>query len=386
VTAKGGINLHGSLLPEYRGAAPIQWAILDGKQQTGVTVIHMTPRLDGGPCLVQLTTPIGEDEEAVELEQRLARLGIDAVRQALPMLESWDGVSPIGVPQDRTRATKAPRLRKQDGWVDWRRTAKQIRDQVRALKPWPTTFTDWLRPEGAPVRLILERVRVVEAQVPDATTAGQIVQVEKEQVLVATGQHLLSLEQVQPAGKRVMTIGEFLRGHSMQAGQLLGRVIMPSWQSVEGAAFPLGATWIAAEEAFNFALYSKHATSVTLLLYAEDDVETPVLVYPFHHLRNKSGRIWHCRIPRARMGGAKYYAYRVDGPKTNGQYDMHAFDAEKILLDPYASSVFFPETFDRDAAMRPGPNDGHAPLGVLHQHQPPFDWGGEVPYAGFPRT
>jgi methionyl-tRNA formyltransferase len=222
VTAKGGINLHGSLLPEYRGAAPIQWAILDGKQQTGVTVIHMTPRLDGGPCLVQLTTPIGEDEEAIALEQRLARLGIDAVRQALPMLESWDGVSPIGVPQSRARATKAPRLRKQDGWVDWSRSAKQIRDQVRALKPWPTTFTDWLRPEGAPVRLILEYVRVVEAEATDGTTAGQIVQVQKEQVLVATGQHLLSLEQVQPAGKRVMTIGEFLRGHSMQAGQLLG--------------------------------------------------------------------------------------------------------------------------------------------------------------------
>jgi isoamylase len=158
---------------------------------------------------------------------------------------------------------------------------------------------------------------------------------------------------------------------------------MPSWQSVEGLAFPLGATWIAAEDAFNFALYSKHATSVTLLLYAEDDVVKPVLVHPLQHLRNKSGRIWHCRIPRARMGNAKYYAYRVDGPKTNGQYDMHAFDAEKILLDPYASSVFFPETFDRDAAMRPGPNDGQAPLGVLHQHQPPFDWGDDVPSQVF---
>ncbi len=154
---------------------------------------------------------------------------------------------------------------------------------------------------------------------------------------------------------------------------------MPSWQSVEGAAFPLGATWIAAEQAFNFALYSKHATSVRLLLYREDDVVKPVLEYQFSHLRNKSGRIWHCRIPHAQMGGAKYYAYRVDGPKTSNQYDMHAFDVDKILLDPYATSVYFPEAFDRDAAMRPGRNDGEAPLGVLHQHQPPFDWAGEVP-------
>ncbi|MCL4203379.1 MAG: isoamylase [Pirellulaceae bacterium] len=154
---------------------------------------------------------------------------------------------------------------------------------------------------------------------------------------------------------------------------------MPSWQSVEGAAFPLGATWIAAEQAFNFALYSKHATSVKLLLYREDDVVKPVLEYPFSHLRNKSGRIWHCRIPHAQMRGAKYYAYRVDGPKTSNQYDMHAFDVDKILLDPYATSVYFPEAFDRDAAMQPGRNDGEAPLGVLHQHQPPFDWAGEAP-------
>jgi methionyl-tRNA formyltransferase len=132
------------------------------------------------------------------------------------------GTSPIGVPQDPSRATRAPRLKKQDGWVDWRRTAKQIRDQVRALKPWPATFTDWLRPDGAAMRLILDRVQVVQADAPTDAAEGQIVQVQEDQVLVATGQHLLSLEQVQPAGKRVMTMDEFLRGHSMQAGQFLG--------------------------------------------------------------------------------------------------------------------------------------------------------------------
>ncbi len=149
---------------------------------------------------------------------------------------------------------------------------------------------------------------------------------------------------------------------------------MESWQTVEGAAFPLGATWIAAEEAFNFALYSKHATAVTLLLYAADDVLRPAVEYRLHHLRNKSGRIWHCRIPRKQTREARYYAYRVDGPKSSGPYDLHAFDAEKILLDPYATSVFFPPEFDRHAAMRSGPNDGRAPLGVLQAHKPPFRW------------
>jgi methionyl-tRNA formyltransferase len=222
ILPKGGINLHASLLPEYRGAAPINWAILDGKQETGVTVIHMTARLDSGPCLIQLRTRIGDEEEAVELEKRLAQLGVGAVRQALSMLAPWDGASPIGVPQDRSLATRAPRLKKDDGRVDWRRTADQIRNQVRALKPWPGTFTDWLRSDGTSMHLILDRVRVVEADAPGDATPGQIVQVQKDQLLVATGRQWLSIERIQPAGKRVMAIDEFLRGHPIQPGQILG--------------------------------------------------------------------------------------------------------------------------------------------------------------------
>jgi methionyl-tRNA formyltransferase len=222
IAPKGGINLHASLLPEYRGAAPINWAILDGKRETGVTVIHMTAKLDSGPSLVQLRTPIGDEEDAVELEQRLARLGVDAIGQALSMLASWDGSSAIGVPQDRSLATRAPRLKKNDGRVDWSRTAEQIRNQVRALKPWPATFTDWLRSDGTAMRLILDRVRVVETDAPDGAVAGQIVHAQKDQLLVAAGCHLLSIERIQPAGKRVMAIDEFLRGHPMQVGQILG--------------------------------------------------------------------------------------------------------------------------------------------------------------------
>ena len=149
-----------------------------------------------------------------------------------------------------------------------------------------------------------------------------------------------------------------------------------SWTTQEGAPSPLGVTWIESEQAYNFALYSKHAERVTLLLYRDDDVANPVLARPFDHLTNKSGRVWHCRIPRAAMSGARYYAYAVDGPAPGGRFEWHAFDPDKILLDPYARSIFFPSGFDRYAAMRPGSNAGKAPLGFIPACEPTFDWRG----------
>jgi glycogen operon protein len=146
---------------------------------------------------------------------------------------------------------------------------------------------------------------------------------------------------------------------------------------MEGLPFPLGATWIEEEAAYNFALYSKHAERVTLLVYAESSLAEPVLTYRFDHLKNKSGRIWHCRIPRAAMRHAAYYAYRIDGPEPEGRFEWHWFDPGKVLLDPYAKSVFFPPAFDRSAAIRRGSNAGRAPLGVLTADHEPFDWQGD---------
>ena len=127
----------------------------------------------------------------------------------------------------------------------------------------------------------------------------------------------------------------------------------PRWAATEGLPFPLGATRMRRRGRYNFALYSKHAHSVTLLLYSESDIVNPVFAYRFDYLKNKSGRIWHCRIPVESMQGASYYAYRVDGPAPNGRFEWHWFDRDKILLDPYAKSVFFPPVFDRLAAARP---------------------------------
>jgi isoamylase len=153
------------------------------------------------------------------------------------------------------------------------------------------------------------------------------------------------------------------------------------WASREGAPLPLGASWIPEEQAYNFALYSKHAEEVTLLLYAPWDLEHPVVRQRLDYLVNKCGRVWHCRVPAASCGGARYYGWSIDGPslvdslKNPDPGDWHAFDASKVLLDPYARVIFFPPGYDRDAARQVGvPNGGKALLGLLPSPGPRHDW------------
>lgn len=213
----GGINLHASLLPKYRGAAPINWAIYDGESETGVSVIHMTPQLDAGPCLIQRATPIGSHETASELEARLSEIGASAVLEAIDHLASGAAVSAIE--QDPKLATRAPRLKKEDGLVDWSRSATAIFNQVRALKPWPKTHTFWHPAGHEPVRLILEQVEPIAGQSAGASP-GTVVETAPD-FLVACGEGTLKIETVQPAGKRVMGAADFLRGHAVQVGDRL---------------------------------------------------------------------------------------------------------------------------------------------------------------------
>jgi methionyl-tRNA formyltransferase len=218
----GGVNLHGSLLPRYRGAAPVNWAIWNGDIETGVTVIHMTAQLDGGPCLAVARTPIGPEEDAPALEERLAQLGVEPVLQAIGRLAQWDGRSVLGTRQDPSQASRARRLRKSDGEVDWSQPATRLVNQVRALRPWPGTFTTWLR-EARPLRLMLERVSVVPDAAGDAgAVPGTVVAVDGHVIIVATGQGRLAIHQVKPAGKRALEVPEFLRGYSLRAGDRLG--------------------------------------------------------------------------------------------------------------------------------------------------------------------
>src|SRR5215467_8516297 len=127
----------------------------------------------------------------------------------------------------------------------------------------------------------------------------------------------------------------------------------PTWEQSEGSPLPLGATWIEAEQAFNFAVHAEHAESDRLLVYSLSDLVNTLLAYRLDFLRNKSGRIWHCRIPISEIGDARYYGYSVSGEAVS---NIHSFDPQKVLLDPYATCVFFPPTFDRKAAMGEGSN------------------------------
>lgn len=210
-----GINLHASLLPKYRGAAPVQWAILNGETETGNTVIQMTPGLDAGPALGIQRVTIDPDETAGELEVRLAEQGAELV---LSVVDDLDAGTAKPQPQDKAAASKAPRLAKEQGLIDWSRPALAIKNQVRALDPWPRAYTHWQRP-GDPLRLIIHRVQTVD----DGSSAppGTILQAGPR-LIVATGEGALEILALQPAGKRAMTASEFLRGYPLAPGQQLG--------------------------------------------------------------------------------------------------------------------------------------------------------------------
>jgi len=154
---------------------------------------------------------------------------------------------------------------------------------------------------------------------------------------------------------------------------------MDRWDSKEGSPVHLGETWIPSENAYNFAIYSKHAEQVSLLFFTEDNLFEPVYVHRFDYLRNKSAEIWHCRIPASRIKPARYYAYQIDGPAPEGIYAWHDFDPDKLLFDPYARNIYFPPDFDRQRACLPGANLGHAPLSVLQSIECAFNWDDDKP-------
>ena len=217
-TRLGGVNLHGSLLPKYRGAAPINWAIYHGERETGVSVIHMTPRVDAGPVIGQGRTPIGPHETAAQLEARLSEMGAEHMLRAIDALEAGTAQE---LSQDPAPASKAPRIKKTDGLVDWTRPAEAIRNHVRAMEPWPKTYTFWHRPKGPPMRLILGPVSVSDASDPTAPP-GTVLEAPGDRIVVAAGEGAVVLETLQPAGKRLLEVREFLRGYRIQPGERFG--------------------------------------------------------------------------------------------------------------------------------------------------------------------
>ena len=209
-TRYGGINLHGSLLPKYRGAAPVQWAVLNGDETTGATIIQMTPGLDAGPTVVSVETRIDPDETAGELEARLSELGATITLHAIDDIEA--GVTDPE-PQDKSLATKAPRLKKEDGLIDWRRSADELKNHVRGMNPWPRAYTHLPQVGGEPLRLVVDRVALAEG----SGEPGEVLESDKR-LVVAAGSGALELLEVQPAGKRRMPAADWLRGATLEAG------------------------------------------------------------------------------------------------------------------------------------------------------------------------
>jgi methionyl-tRNA formyltransferase len=218
-TRLGGINLHGSLLPKYRGAAPVQWAIIRGEAETGNSVIQMTPGLDAGPCLGQQRTPIDPDEDAATLEARLAAMGVELVLDIVDQLAAGT-TQPIE--QDAALASKAPRLAKEHGAIDWSRSAAEIKDLVRGVRPWPRAYTYWHRVDASdapPLRLNVDRVDVTTIEA--AAAVGTVVEVEG-QLVVASREGAVEILELQPAGKRSMSAADFLRGNRVAVGDRFG--------------------------------------------------------------------------------------------------------------------------------------------------------------------
>ena len=210
IPARGFMNIHPSLLPRYRGAAPIQWTLINGDEETGVTILKVTPKLDDGDMLLQESTRVDPRENAVELGERLARLGADLAVRALDLLEKDQAEF---TPQDEAQVVWAPALTKDDGRIDWTQPTLSLHNRIRGVQPWPGAYT-----QLGNKTLKIHRALPAEAR---RTKAGEVVKAEGEDLLVGTGDGQLRLLEVQLEGKKRMPVRDFLLGRPVQAGDRL---------------------------------------------------------------------------------------------------------------------------------------------------------------------
>jgi methionyl-tRNA formyltransferase len=209
----GMINVHASILPRYRGAAPVQRAVIDGATETGVTIMRMVPALDAGGMFAKATRPIGPDETSDLVERDLAELGAALL---IDVIEDLAAGAAVEEPQDDALSTYASKVTKDEGLIDWTLSAREIHNRVRGLYPWPHAFT-YLEND----RLIVMRTHV--APEPTSDPPGTIVAVSGGVIHVATGQSgRLAVELVQPEGRRAMPVRDYLAGHPIRPGTRFG--------------------------------------------------------------------------------------------------------------------------------------------------------------------
>lgn len=209
----GAINVHFSLLPKYRGAAPVNWAIVNGETETGVTTMQLDTGLDTGPTFLQTRTAIEPEENSIQLMLRLAVIGADTLSQTLSLLGGHEANA-----QDESKATYAPILKKEDGHIDWSQSASDIANRVRGFQPFPTTFTDY---QGK--RLTIRMAR--RSDRTELAAPGTIIESSRERLVVACGSgSTIEIIELQPEGKRRMSARDFINGMKPMAGSVLGEI------------------------------------------------------------------------------------------------------------------------------------------------------------------
>lgn len=206
----GCINIHASLLPLYRGAAPIQWAVINGEAETGITIMQMDEGMDTGDILMQKAVSIFGSETAAGLMERLSALGAELIVEAMPLIEAGE-IKPVR--QDHSRATYAPLLKKEDGLIDWGLPAQAIYNRVRGLLPWPVAFS----------YLDGKMIKILEADIVPGTGEPGVIATEEGSILVGTWEGLLRIKRLQVEGRNPVTAAEFLRGHRHIAGRRFGK-------------------------------------------------------------------------------------------------------------------------------------------------------------------
>jgi methionyl-tRNA formyltransferase len=206
----GTINLHASLLPKYRGAAPINWAIINGETETGVTTFFIEEKVDTGEWILQRKVPIGTEETAGELHDRLCQLGADVLLETVNLIEQ--GKAPRI--QQQGEVTKAPKIKKETCRIDWTKDCISIFNLIRGLSPFPRAFSFF---KGEEFKIL--RSKIESFEVADNAQPGEVVAVEKDKFLVATGRGVLAIIEVQPENRRRMTTSEYLRGHTVAIGE-----------------------------------------------------------------------------------------------------------------------------------------------------------------------
>ena len=219
MTPYGCVNVHASLLPKYRGAAPIQWSIIDGEEVTGVTTMQMNEGLDTGDMLLKVEIPIEEKETGGSLHDKLAEAG---AKLCVETLEALQNKTVTPVPQGETTTAYAKMLEKQLGNIDWTKSAVEIERLIRGLTPWPSAYTNW---NGKVMKIWDAKVVESENDTNEAQP-GAIVKVEKDTFDVQTGDGLLKVRELQIPGKKRMDAGAFLRGYQIKEGEILEKIMV----------------------------------------------------------------------------------------------------------------------------------------------------------------